>query len=94
VTTSIEIPEVEQAVAAKFRESLGMEIAGDADFFLSGGDSLGAVEISVWAADCYNIRIEISCMFNYATISSLSEHIRELIRSKASTEIANTNDHE
>jgi hypothetical protein len=51
----------------------------DDDFFLLGGDSLGTVEIATWAAEQYQISIEISCLFDYSTIGSLPEHIRELI---------------
>lgn len=72
---------IELSVASRFREILCQDnIALDDDFFLLGGDSLGTVEIATWAAEQYQIPIEISCLFDYSTIASLSGHIRELIK--------------
>jgi amino acid adenylation domain-containing protein len=74
---------VESSVASRFREILCQDnIALDDDFFLLGGDSLGTVEIATWAAEQYHIPLEISCLFDYPTIGSLSQHIRELISSR------------
>lgn len=72
---------IESSVASRFREILCQDnIALDDDFFLLGGDSLGTVEIATWAAEQYHIPLEISCLFDYPTIGSLSEHIRGLIQ--------------
>jgi amino acid adenylation domain-containing protein len=71
---------VEEAVAMKFREILGIEHIGyNDDYFLSGGDSLGTVEITAWAEEQYEIPLEISCIFDFPTVTSLSGHIRSLL---------------
>lgn len=70
---------IEEQVAGKFREILGVEnMDGDDDYFLLGGDSLGTVEIAVWAGEHFNVTLEVSCLFDFPTVNSLSEHIRTL----------------
>ncbi len=75
---------VEELLLDKFREVLCLEHIGpEDDYFLLGGDSLGTVEIATWAAEHYNISLEISCLFDFPTIASLSRHIRNLMGSRA-----------
>jgi amino acid adenylation domain-containing protein len=71
---------VEEAVEEKFREILGLDkIDRNGDYFLLGGDSMGTVEIATWAAETYKIPIELSCLFDYPSVGSLSEHISSLM---------------
>jgi amino acid adenylation domain-containing protein len=77
---------VEQAVMEKFKEIFGQEqISMDDDYFLLGGDSLGTVEIATWAAEQYQIPLDVACLFNFPTVASLSAHIEELIGEKVNS---------
>jgi len=69
---------VESAPTKKFQEVLSVDtVAPDDDYFLIGDDSLGTVEIVTWAEKHFNISIEISCVFDYPSISSLAVYVHE-----------------
>jgi nonribosomal peptide synthetase DhbF len=70
---------VEAAIAIKFAEVLGDELTDwDDDYFMAGGDSLGSVDIVVWAEERFNVPLEISCLFDYPTVNSFAAHLRSL----------------
>lgn len=74
---------IEQTVLEKFKELFGMEeISIHDDYFLLGGNSLGTVEIATWAAEYYQIPLDIACLFNFPNVATLSTHIRELIEER------------
>ncbi len=73
------------SVARQFRHALGIEaIDEDADFFDLGGDSLAALEITTWANQTFGIDLDLSVMFECATVRSLTERIVEASRPIAS----------
>jgi acyl carrier protein len=68
---------LENLLAAKFREALGVpDLQPSDDFFELGGDSLAAVEIITWANDHFQIPLETSALFENPTIESLAARIR------------------
>jgi amino acid adenylation domain-containing protein len=73
---------LEEAVLEKFRDVTGVGGMGmDDDYFLFGGDSLGVVDIVVWASDKFGIDLELSCLFDFPTPSAFIGHIREVSKS-------------
>jgi amino acid adenylation domain-containing protein len=77
-----EAPEmaVEDLLAAKFREALGVpDVRLDDDFFELGGDSMAAVEIVTWGSEHFQIPLETPALFEYPTIQTLAARIRSLM---------------
>jgi len=76
---------MEDAIAIKFRGAVGVaEVGLDQDFFLLGGDSLAAVDLTLWASQRFGVELELATLFECSTIRLLAARIRELQR--ASTE--------
>ncbi len=78
-----EAPEtaVEDLLAAKFREALGVpDVRPDDDFFELGGDSMAAVEIVTWGSEHFQIPLETPALFEHPTVQSLAARIRLLLR--------------
>jgi amino acid adenylation domain-containing protein len=70
---------IEDLVAGKFREALGLPHVEPADdFFELGGDSMATVEITVWASEHFQITLEPAALFEFPTTQSLADRIRRL----------------
>ena len=71
---------IEDLLAGKFREALGLSVIQPTeDFFELGGDSIAAVEIITWASEQFQITLETPALFDNPTIRSLAEQIRSLV---------------
>ena len=86
-----ETPEasIEDLVAGKFREALGLpHVEPGDDFFELGGDSLATVEITVWASEYFRVSLDPSALFEFPTVQSLANLIRKVSSSGGSIDDA------
>lgn len=70
---------IETQLLAQFRNVLGIEHLGSGDdFFECRGDSMAAVEITLWASAQFQISLEPAALFEYSSAIELARHIGEL----------------
>ena len=74
----IALNETEAAVAAVWREVLGLEAVGpDADFFALGGDSLLATRVAARLRAVTGTDLSLTAVFDHSTVAELAAYIRE-----------------
>ncbi|NIE88847.1 condensation domain-containing protein, partial [Burkholderia sp. Tr-860] len=70
--------EVEQGVAACYRELLGgVTPRADEDFFALGGHSLLVAKLAEALRERFGVTVAIAELFTHATVASLAAHLRE-----------------
>jgi acyl carrier protein len=68
--------EIESAIAAMWKEVLGVDKVGIHDnFFDVGGHSLLLIKVQGWIEQHLNRRLEIVDLFQYPTIEALAHHL-------------------
>ena len=70
--------ETEEVIARVWRECLGVPVVSPEDnFFDIGGDSLLLIQVHSRLEETFGITLSVLELFEYVTVSSLAEHLRE-----------------
>jgi len=78
--TSAGVDELEEVVAASWRDALGLEsLPPDANLFAIGGDSMVAVVIAADLGQRLGVEVGLADLLDHPTLSAFTDRLRDVV---------------